>query len=53
MRLIVALLVAIAFAQSANAWSPFGPKNYDQCVLKNTKGAQVKPILYDQIYRGL
>lgn len=45
MRLIAALLVAIAFAPSANAWSPFGPKNYDQCVLKNTKGVTDKTIL--------
>lgn len=37
MRLIVALLPIFAFATSANAWSPFGPKNYDQCVSKNTK----------------
>ena len=38
MRLFSILLITIALIQPAQAWSLFGPKNYDQCILKNTKG---------------
>ena len=36
MRLI--LLLSCLLAQSANAWSPFGPKTYAECILENMKG---------------
>lgn len=36
MRVFI-FLILFALAAPANAWSPFGPNNYDQCILKNTK----------------
>ena len=33
------MMAAILFLSSgANAWSPFGPKNFDECILNGMKG---------------
>lgn len=38
LQIIIFLIVFCSFP--ARAWSPFGPNNYDDCVLANIKGAQ-------------
>jgi hypothetical protein len=37
-NLILFCLSFFCTSFSANAWSPFGPNNYDDCIIKNMKG---------------
>jgi len=36
------LLAAVIYSSQAQAWSLFGPKNYEDCVLENIKNAQTR-----------
>lgn len=43
-QIIIFIIVFCSFP--ARAWSPFGPNNYDDCVLGNIKGAQNKQAVF-------